>query len=352
MSGVLWGLVGAGLIGVSDCVARVTTPRVSMSVLLAFVMGGSTAALTVWLLFAGGWPQWHAYGWGVSAVSGILNLVALGFIYTALARGPVAVASPAASSFTVLLVGLNILAGEPFDWRQVVAALVVFFGIAMLARRARRGTEALEDYDAAWLRLTALLGLAAALAVSVRMFLAQEAAVVLGAFDALYLNRLFAVIGAFALLAWQALRQVPLVWPRRRTLGLVVVQTVLETAALGAFLVGSAGSGRVGAAIGFSAFAAVTALTAWVWLGDRVGPRRIFWMGVVASGVAVAVLYAPATAARTAGLRHAAGVNGYSAAWSDAAMTAPGSAATSPSSQSRNASIRGQSARLSSVASE
>lgn len=294
MSGVVWGLVGAGLIGVSDCVARVTTPRVAIAMLLAFVMGGSTLALTVWLVFSGAWPEWHAYGWGVSFVSGLLNLVALGFLYKALARGPVAVASPAASSFTVLLVGLNILAGEPFDWRQIAAALVVFFGIAMLARRSRRAEQ--EDYDAAWLRITALLGLAAAFAVSFRMFLAQEAAEAMGTLDALYLNRVFAFAGALGLLAWDGSRGSGLALPRGRTLGLVLVQTVLETAALGAFLTGSAGSGRVGAAIGFSAFAAVTALTAWIWLGDRVGPRRVFWMAVVATGVAVAVLYAPSAA--------------------------------------------------------
>ena len=139
MIGVVWGLLGGGLIGVSDCVARVTTARVSIGPLLLAVMGGSTVVLTPVLAVSGHWPAWHAYGWGAAAVSGLLNLVALGLLYQALVRGPIAVASPTASSFTVLLVALNILAGEPFDWRQVAAGLVVFVGIVMLSRRARRG---------------------------------------------------------------------------------------------------------------------------------------------------------------------------------------------------------------------
>ena len=294
MIGVVWGLLGGGLIGVSDCIARVTTARVSTGVLLLAVMGGSTLALTPVLAALGQWPAWHAYGWTAAAVSGVLNLVALGLLYQALVRGPIAVASPAASSFTVLLVGLNILAGEPFDWRQVGAALIVFLGIVMLARRARRGVEALTDYDSAHLRTTALFALGAAGAVSFRMFLAQEARVVLGTLEALYLTRLFAAIGAVALVGWQLSRRGRLAWPRGRMIWLVFWQMALETAALGAFLAGSAGTGRVGAAIGFSAFPAATALTARLWLGERISARRISWMGVVAAGVALAVLFAPA----------------------------------------------------------
>ena len=79
-------------------------------------------------------------------------------------------------------------------------------------------------------------------------------------------------------------------WPRGTTWPLVFFQAVLETVALGLFLTGSAGGERVGAAIGFSCFAAVTAVTARIWLGDRIGFRRLCWMAVVAAGVAVAAL--------------------------------------------------------------
>ena len=285
MTGVVWGLLGASFIGVSDCVARVTAQRVSMALLLAAVMGLSTIALTGWMLITGDWPRWHAYGWTTSAISGILNLVALVLLYNALARGPVSVASPAASSFSVMLVGLNALAGAPFVWQQGAAIALVFFGVVMLARRGRVP----DAYDAAHLRMTALLGLSAAMVVSVRMFLAQEAGDVLGAMQALYLNRVFALTGVSIVLAVDFIRGRPQDWPRGSMVWLVVVQATLETLALGSFLFGSAGAGRIGASIGFSSFAAVTALTAWVWLGEPIGWRRGFWMMVVAAGIAIAI---------------------------------------------------------------
>jgi len=253
MNGILWGLLGAALIGASDCIARVTAQRVSSSILFLIIMGLSLVVLSIRLLIVGDWPQWHMLGWAASAISGVLNLVALYFLYKALARGPVAVASPAASTFTVLLVLFNILAGEPWSWLQVAAMIVVFLGVAMLARPTAIDAQ-VGQHDSRWLQITACYALAAAVAVSFRMFLAQEAGSILG-----------------------------------RTMGLVLLQAVFETGALGAFLIGSAGGGRIAAAIGFSAFAAATALFAWIWLGERIGWQRGCWIIVVGLGVMLAV---------------------------------------------------------------
>ena len=104
------------------------------NVLFLIIMGLSSAVLTVWLVWSTEWPPWHGYAWFASALSGLLNLVALFFLYRALARGPVAVASPAASSFTVLLVALNMFAGEAWSGWQLVAMLLVFAGVAMFLR--------------------------------------------------------------------------------------------------------------------------------------------------------------------------------------------------------------------------
>ena len=290
MTGVLWGLLGATLIGSSDCVARVTAQRVSMSVLLFAVMGLSTVVLTVWMTMTGNWPVWHAYGWSTSAVSGLLNLFALYFLYTALARGPVSVASTAASSFSVILVALNALAGQPFVWQQLFAIVIVFIGIAMLARRGKSG----ESHDAQHLRGTALFGLTAAVVISGRMFLAQEAADVLGSMQALYLNRIFALVGVIGLFIYETGMRRPRVWPSSAMLiWLVTLQALLETLALGSFLIGSETGDRIGASIGFASFAAVTAITAWIWLGEPIGWRRGFWMIWVAIGIICAVLSSP-----------------------------------------------------------
>lgn len=291
MAGVLWGLLGALLIGGSDCIARVTARRVSSSILFLAIMGLSLTVLSLWLSTAGDWPPWHPRAWAASALSGVLNLVALYFLYVALARGPVAVASPAASTFTVILVALNAFSGEAWSGLQLVAVVVVFTGVVMLAQRSESGID--DHFDARWLRITAAYGLAAAAAVSLRMFLAQEAGVMLGALHALYLNRLFALLAAVVLLLWLLYRRTQLNWPSGPTTGLVVLQAILETGALAAFLIGSADDGRVAATIGFSAFAVATALFAWVFLGEGIGWRRGFWMCVTASGLVFAVAGSP-----------------------------------------------------------
>lgn len=287
MISVFWGLLGAVLIGTSDCIARVTAQRVSSTVLFLFIMGLSLIALSLWQVPRQGLPPWDTYAWTASAFSGVLNLVALFFLYKALARGPVTVASPAASTFAVLLVVLNAIAGEPWSPWQLLAVAIVFLGVSQLARHSSSAAED-RDYDSAWLRVTALYGLAAAAAVTLRMFLAQEAGASIGAINALWLNRFFAVLGVLVLLLWHFFRHVKLQWPKGRLLKLVLIQTFLETTALAAFLIGSTGDGRVGAAIGFSAFSAITAVVAWIWLGERIGLRRGIWMLVVGAGVALA----------------------------------------------------------------
>ena len=292
MSGILWGLLGGSFIGISDCVARVTAQRSSLSVIILFVLGTSTTLMTLWFAATWNWPQWHLYSWSVSMLSGFLNLAALLFLYQALARGPVSVASPAASTFSVILVALNALAGEPFTWQQGAAVLIVFTGIAMLARPSG-GTVVHENYSPAWLRTTALLGLGTGACVALRFFFAQEAVAFLGPAHSLYLNRLAALLSVFFLMGWEQVKQKPRDWPRGSILKLVILQSLLEMLALGAFLYGSTGDGRVGASIGFSAFSAITILSAWIWLKEKVDTHRIVWIAVIVSAIWMAILYAP-----------------------------------------------------------
>ncbi|MFK7855272.1 MAG: EamA family transporter [Granulosicoccus sp.] len=292
MTGILWGLCAALFIGGSDCIARVTAQRVSVVVLFLIIMGLSLATLSVWLFATDNWPPWDAHAWAASAVSGLLNLVALYFLYKALAHGPVAVASPAASTFTVLLVAFNVLNGEPWSWLQVVAIVIVFAGVAMLTLPTDADKNK-KHYDARWLQRTALLGLAAALAVAFRMFLAQEAGSALGAMHALYLNRAFAMLGAVVLLAVCLTRRQQLVWPTGGMKKLVILQAIFETAALAFFLIGSANGGRITATIGFSVFAAATAVFAWIWLAEPIGWQRGGWILLIGFGIMLAVVGNP-----------------------------------------------------------
>jgi len=296
VTGLLWGLLGAVLIGGSDCTARVTSQKVSLLPLIFCVMAISTVLLTIGLLATDSMPQWHQRAWLVSAISGALNIAALLFLYKALSYGPVSVASPAASSFAVFLVLLNALAGEPWTYYQALAVVMVFIGVVMLSAKTGSPTDesvAANQYSKKWLRRTSLLATGAALTISFRMFFAQEATAELGAVSALYLNRLFALLTcSIALvllpLAQRSNRKSPNQWPVGAIVWFVLLQGLLEMAAFGAFLYGSEGEGRVAATIGFSTFAAATTLIAWVALKEPIGWWRGLWILFISVGVMIA----------------------------------------------------------------
>ncbi|OED36689.1 hypothetical protein AB833_26435 [Chromatiales bacterium (ex Bugula neritina AB1)] len=291
MTGILWGLLGAFLIGASDCIARVTSQRVSTSLLILIITGLSALSITVWLAVTGSLPPWHTQAWLASAASGVLNVAALYLLFLALARGPVAMASPAASSFAVILVLLNIATGEQWTVIQLIATLVVFAGVAMLPRHA---SDENGDYNTAWLQKTAFLGFCAGVTIAFRMYLAQDATAILGATYAVYLNRLFAGFACLLLVIFQMVRQDKLQWPAdRSTAALILAQSVLEMAALGAFLTGSTQGGRVTATIGFSAMAAATVIIARVFLHEKIGWWRASWISVIGIGVVAAILGTP-----------------------------------------------------------
>ena len=293
MTGVFWGLLGAVLIGGSDCIARVTAQRISTSVLILMIMLISTLLLSSWLITTNNLPPWNTWAWLASAASGFLNVVALYLLYLALARGPVAVASPSASSFAVLLVIMNALSGEPWSNAQLIATVMVFFSVAMLSREGPASANT-ADYPTDWLQKTALLGLAAALTIALRMFLAQEASDELGATHGLFLNRLFATLTCTVLVIIQLCIRHPLSFPdNSRVSTLIVFQSLLEMAALGAFLAGSFYGDRVSATIGFSAFAAAAVIIARIFLGELIGWWRMLWITLIGVGVILAILGNP-----------------------------------------------------------
>lgn len=292
MTGILWGLLGAIFIGASDCIARVTARRVSLGVLVLCVMLVSFSSLNLHALLFNSWPEWHPRAWLLSGVSGALNVVVLSLLYSALVRGPVAVASPTASVFVVLLLGLNVVAGESWTIWQIAATVIVFGGVFMLSRESAVDKDA--QYDAAWLRITVMYTLGAAITVALRMFLAQEASDLIDPMSALYLNRGFALIAVVLLILFQLIKGLQLSWPKgRRMMWLVVLQSTLETLALGAFLIGSQDGNRISATIGFAGFAAATTIAARIWLGEKIGLQRALWIGVVAMGIVLAVLGTP-----------------------------------------------------------
>ncbi len=291
MTAILWGLLGALLIGTSDTVARITSQRLSITVLILFIMSLSTLLMTLWFCFTWNWPSWHLYSWSASVISGFLNLIAVAFLYKALARGPVYVASPASASYSVILIVINITVGELFTLTQLLASIVVFFGIVMLSVETKNIND--KNYSSRWLRVTTLLGLGAGFTIALRFFFAQESIDFLGAEHALYLNRVSAFIFILIFFIFKNLNKKDEFLPKGNTTILVIIQTILETLALAAFLYGSMNSGRIGATIGFSTFAIVASLVSWIWLGEKIPTNKFLWIIIITFAIIFSIAYAP-----------------------------------------------------------
>jgi len=152
LTSIFWGLLGAILIGTSDTVARITSQRISLTILILIIMSLSSVLMTIWFLINWNWPSWDLYSWTASVISGLLNLIAVAFLYKALARGPVYVASPATASYSVILILINVSIGELFSLTQLLASFIVFFGIIMLSAKPKNLID--NQYSSRWLRVT------------------------------------------------------------------------------------------------------------------------------------------------------------------------------------------------------
>lgn len=286
MIGLGFGLLGAALIGTSDCVARVIGQRIPVVLAVTLMTAIGAVISGLGLLLTGHFPAWHAQGWALALLSGVLNLLVLWCLVTALARGPISVASPGASSFVVLLLGLNAVLGIPVTLAQGAGAALAVFGIWLLAQE---GSERDMTTTPAWRRVTLFWALGAGAAIAVRMYLAQDATVILGSFGTLFLMRLgTAICGALALVIYPP--RLAVGWARGNLLWLVAIQAVLELAALSAFLLGGELGDRSGAAVGFATFSVFSSLIAAILFRETIPLRR--WLGivVVVAGVTLAAV--------------------------------------------------------------
>lgn len=293
------GLLGAILIGCSDVIARVTARRIAIIALMTAVFAAPVAPLWLWLDAIDRLPPADLERLAPAIGSGVANVLGLGLLYAALRRGPVALVSPTVGSFSVMLVAANALAGAPITFAQIAAIGVVFLGVAMLTRpdpAIDGAADAGEGTPGGDLRVTLAFSLASALSIAARMFWAQDAVDEIGALETLLATRATSFTLCAVALAAFLFRGGRLVQGRldRPLLALALLQAALESASLAAFLLGGdAGdgmAGRVAAAIGFSSFAAVSPIAAWLWLGDPIGPRRAVWIGVVVGGVILSTL--------------------------------------------------------------
>jgi len=205
------------------------------------------------------------------------------WLYQALARGPFTVAAPIVGIYPAFNVAFAVALGarpSPIAWAAMAAVLG---GVVLVARSAKAITDP-AAYPLPHLRRTILISLAAAMGFSITIAAAQEAALIYGELQTIWLGRCVGVLACAAM--FLVLRQRPRLpvrwWPY------LVAQGALDCGAYVALLAGSDGPRATIAVVIASAFGAVTILLARVFLRETM--NRAQWLGIAAIIAGVMVL--------------------------------------------------------------
>ena len=285
MIGVFWGLVGAVGIGTGDFIAWFTSRRfgVLFAVFSANLMG--SIFLGVGLYFWGGIPEAGVRAWGLAILSGIFGLAGLSMLYLALARGPVAIASPVVAAHPALVAlfwGFLGISPLVLQWIGIIITLTGAVSLGAMAQRRQ------SDYTPEHVWVTFGIAFAAMLVIAARLIVAQEAAVELGATLATLISRVVPVCIILIILVARlargggGLEGLTMFW-----VILLIFHGILETGGSWAVLAGSQGVGRAVAPVVFSAFTAITVLLARIILKEPVRYPQWGAIGTIIAGIAV-----------------------------------------------------------------
>jgi len=216
------------------------------------------------------------------AISGVGVMVATLWLYQALARGPITVVAPIVGTYPAFNVAFAVALGarpSPVAWAAMAAVLG---GVVLVARSAQAVTDP-ASVAPPYLRRTVAISLAAALGFAVTIAAAQEAALIYGDLQTVWLGRCSGVVACGALFLVRRER------PRlpRRWWPFLAMQGVLDGGAYLALMAGSDGPRATIAVVIASAFSAVTILLARVFLHEAIGRTQWFGIAAILAGVMV-----------------------------------------------------------------
>lgn len=285
MTPATWGLVAALSWGSADFIGGVASRAIGHRSVL-FGMLGTGALVLGAVIWLGRLPLvWAWDGVWLLLVSGIGVMVATLWLYQALARGPITVVAPIVGAYPAFNVVFAVTLGARPSSIAWAAMAIVLGGVVLVARGAGVGADP-SSLPPSHLRRTVALSLAAAFGFAVTVAAAQEAALIYGELQTVWLGRCIGVLACAALFLGS--RQRPSLpvrwWPY------VAAQGVLDGGAYVALLAGSEGPRATVAVVIASAFSAVTILLARIFLREAMS--RIQWLGIVAVIAGVMVLSA------------------------------------------------------------
>lgn len=272
-----FGLLAAVVWGAGDFYGGLATRRAPpLSVVLVAEISGAVLLLLAALAWRQPLPSLPTLGWSASAgLSGAIGLVAL---YTALARGHMAVVAPTSAVIAALvpIVASTLLEGAP-DPTQVLGFAVALVAVWLLSSAGERTSKPVGAIRE--LRLALLAGLGFGF-----YFVLIDRADPLSGFWNLTFARLF----AFAVLGVLMLSIRHPLLPPRSVLPLNLLNGTLDAGG-NLFFVLAAQSGRLDvASVLASLYPGTTVLLAWLVLGERLSrPQAV---GVAAALLAIILI--------------------------------------------------------------
>ena len=283
MTPALWGLAAAACWGTTEFVARLSGRGIGPANTLLGMLVVAMAIVSLWVWIDGAAFSWTAAGLHWLVATGVGFAGGLLLLFASLTRGPVAVASPVVSSYPAFIVIGALALGIVPTPVQGIAIVAILVGVAVVARYAHP-EEPGEDGAGADRRIwpTVALGVASAVVFAMGIMAGREASAIYGELQALWFNRLFALLSlaAYMLIVRTRVDLPRRWWPALAAMGL------LDTLGVMAIFIGTAGEGAAVAAATSAPVTVVTVVLAAIFLRERVPPIQWCGIAIVVAGAA------------------------------------------------------------------
>ena len=262
------GLIAALCWGVHDIFVRYVSQRTGIMASIFTVLIFGAIILAPICIYFGNWADLTMSAVRRTILSG--GLFALGAVglYKAFAIGPVRLVAPVVGSYPILSVGLAIWSGQPVSILQIIATLLIIFGITIVAQG--------ENDNSTGERHLAILWAVAAAIGFFGSFASGQAAAALGAeLPVIWLARL-ASISTIICIA-KPLRVT--LRPSLTQLPLLAAMGLLDAVAAAVVIYAGTQDFAVFASVTASVFGLVTVILAWVFLKEEMTTMQ--WAGIV-----------------------------------------------------------------------
>ncbi len=285
MDPALWGAVTAATWGGGDFISRFTGRAMGPAVALFGMLIISGAVLTLFVWREIGDIAWDPTGGPLVLLTGVGITAATLLLYWGMARGPVTVVAPIASSYPAFALALVFVLGARPSVLQWSAMAVVVAGVAVVARASGGpggAADASGEFAPAHIRKSAWIALGASFGLAVASISAQGAATVYGELPTIWMARWIGVVCLAILLAKSGRApRLPIRW-----LPLLAFQALLDTTAYVALVLPAGKPGAEIAVVVASGFGAVTVLLARFVLKERMTRAQWAAIAVIVGGVA------------------------------------------------------------------